>query len=187
MKDLMSSLLDTTKTLKFDWDSTFPSWWLLKNIFNCSYFYGANNVKIERSIRSDGLHIFVEGVKSNLDLRRAGADDRGRIFCTEYRQQQFYVPSDIIYAKGKAIFQVRQNNSKLIFKWKRKPKGYEQVDLKDLTRLPFKLSELDFHRLHRRRFFRRKAWKLRQYKGTEMFKLHIFKNNLWKNEKNNNY
>jgi hypothetical protein len=150
MKDLVQFLKKTEGKLKIDVDGTFPQWFILSRIFNFLHLFP--NAKIARSSSRTGYHLFAE-VPSTIHMRRTLRDDLGRIFMTEKRQQMIGAGGDIIY-REKGTFNVLKTKRGLIFKWNKRPRGDEPCDLRDVLRLPFKLT-VDFHRRRRMRWWKR--------------------------------
>jgi len=129
------SLLETEKQLKNDLDKgNFPEWWRLMVILR---FQNLPDAEMTMQPKTGSIHMF-SSIPSDMEIRRAIPDCRGRLYVSERRKQMIGAFGDIIYRKGKGRFKFKMVKGKLIVIWTRKPQPDIPIDLRDVLRLPFK-------------------------------------------------
>lgn len=131
------SLLETEYTLKNDLDTgpRWPEWWRLKVALTFHSLPGASMSQQP----TGSIHQF-SSLPSDMDVRRAIPDCRGRLYVSDRRKQMIGAAGDVIYRQGKGKFKFLKVKGRLLIKWTRKPTPDEPIAIEDLLRLPFKLS-----------------------------------------------
>jgi hypothetical protein len=150
---VLESLRETEETLKCDVDvgPNWPEWWKLKTILN---FLNFPDAEIYRANPSGSYHL-ESSLPSQMRIRRAIPDCRGRLYVSDRRFEMIGAYGDIIFWNGKSKFQFKKVKGKLVVLWVRKGGSDQKITLKDVLALPFKLNPPQ-HMKRRLRWWKRR-------------------------------